>query len=142
MTANAYPTPESEGVVLAQSFPLDAGLYSLEGEELRFMRSQTMISDDEELKDHIMRVQAEAYSVGRVYRVSRGQTALSYSPSWGLDLPISVYSPLWFHTVRGSASSTQPGVRGLMGITASSSSACRATTACFPWGGSMRTGSY
>ncbi|KAI0336236.1 hypothetical protein GY45DRAFT_592101 [Cubamyces sp. BRFM 1775] len=63
MTATAYPTPESEAVVLAQSFPLDARLYSLKDEELEFMKSETGISDEEELKDHILRVQAEAYSV-------------------------------------------------------------------------------
>ena len=63
MTTNAYPTPESEGAVLAQSFPLDAQFYSLNGEELDFMKDQTGILDNEALKNHILRVQAKAYNV-------------------------------------------------------------------------------
>ncbi|CDO77885.1 hypothetical protein BN946_scf184838.g2 [Trametes cinnabarina] len=48
---------------LSQQFPLDDKLYSLEGDELKFMQAQTGITDEEELKKHILKVQAEAYAV-------------------------------------------------------------------------------
>jgi len=43
--------------------PLDERLYSLQGEELAFIKSQTGINDDEELKKHILRVQSRAYQI-------------------------------------------------------------------------------
>ncbi|KAI0662437.1 hypothetical protein C8Q70DRAFT_908972 [Cubamyces menziesii] len=48
---------------LAKLFPIDVTKYSLKGEELEFMQTQTGIKDEEELKKHILAVQAEAYSV-------------------------------------------------------------------------------
>ena len=43
--------------------PLDEKLYAIDDEALDFMKKQTGIQDTEELKKHIMTVQAEAYSV-------------------------------------------------------------------------------
>lgn len=42
---------------------LDASYYSLDEQELGFFKSQTGIQDENELKQHIMRVQADAYEV-------------------------------------------------------------------------------
>ena len=44
-------------------FPLDESLYALTEGERTFFKQQTEISDDGELKAHILRVQAEAYKV-------------------------------------------------------------------------------
>ena len=43
--------------------PLDPSLYKLEEDEAAFFKQATGIQDDEELKQHILRVQAEAYEV-------------------------------------------------------------------------------
>lgn len=42
---------------------LDTSFYSLEDEELEFFRTLTGITDEEELKVHIVDVQAKAYQV-------------------------------------------------------------------------------
>ncbi|KAH9858784.1 hypothetical protein C2E23DRAFT_864612 [Lenzites betulinus] len=42
---------------------LDESLYSIDDEALDFMKAQTGIEDPEELKKHIMAVQAEAYAI-------------------------------------------------------------------------------
>jgi hypothetical protein len=42
---------------------LDESLYDLTEEERTFFKQETGISDDDELKAHIFRVQAEAYEV-------------------------------------------------------------------------------
>ncbi|KAF9241068.1 hypothetical protein BU15DRAFT_45267 [Melanogaster broomeanus] len=42
---------------------LDPGLYSIDGESLAFFKSETGLQDDEELKNHILSVQARAYAV-------------------------------------------------------------------------------
>ena len=46
--------------------PLDESLYKLEGEELEFYRRETGIQDEEQLKQHILAVQKEAYEVSRM----------------------------------------------------------------------------
>ncbi|KAH9858783.1 hypothetical protein C2E23DRAFT_717563 [Lenzites betulinus] len=43
--------------------PLNESLYSLEGAELQFMKKQTGIEDDAELKEHILAVTKEAFAV-------------------------------------------------------------------------------
>jgi len=43
--------------------PLDISLYSLQGDQLEFFRTTTGIQDEEELKQHILNVQAKAYEV-------------------------------------------------------------------------------
>jgi len=43
--------------------PLDEGFYDLNADEVAFYKAQTGISDEDELKRHIMDVQAEAYQV-------------------------------------------------------------------------------
>lgn len=43
--------------------PLDETLYELSADELEFFRSQTGISNEHALKQHIVNVQRKAYSV-------------------------------------------------------------------------------
>ncbi len=43
--------------------PLDESLYKLDDEELAFVKTHSGIEDEEELKKHILAVQAEAYEV-------------------------------------------------------------------------------
>ena len=43
--------------------PLDENLYQLDEAGKAFMKTQTGIEDEEELKKHILAVQAEAYEV-------------------------------------------------------------------------------
>ena len=45
--------------------PLDERLYDLTEEERTFLKQQTGIQGDDELKAHIFQVQAEAYEVSR-----------------------------------------------------------------------------
>ncbi|KAF9524847.1 hypothetical protein CPB83DRAFT_860575 [Crepidotus variabilis] len=52
-------TNELKGVASS----LDPSIYSLEGEELAFVQKLTGISDEEELKNHIISVQTKAYAV-------------------------------------------------------------------------------
>ena len=61
--------------------PLDDSLYSIEDRALDFMSAQTGIQDPEELKRHILEVQAEAYVVSyrRPTRLPPG------SPIWTTD---------------------------------------------------------
>lgn len=42
---------------------LDESLYGLTEDERTFLKQQTGIADDDELKAHVLRVQAEAYEV-------------------------------------------------------------------------------
>ena len=42
---------------------LDEHLYSLSEEERAFLKEQTGIQDDDELKAHVLQLQAEAYKV-------------------------------------------------------------------------------
>ncbi|KAJ2977499.1 hypothetical protein NUW54_g11412 [Trametes sanguinea] len=48
---------------LQKHFPLDENVYSLEGDELKFLQEQTGIKDEGELKRHVLEVQAEAYAI-------------------------------------------------------------------------------
>lgn len=52
--------------------PLDPSFYKLEKDEATFFKQATGILDDEELKQHILRVQAEAYEVGLFARLRMG----------------------------------------------------------------------
>lgn len=45
------------------ALPLDATLYSVSVEEAAFFKGLTGIESDENLKDHILKIQAEAYNV-------------------------------------------------------------------------------
>jgi len=51
----------SETISMPQA--LDESLYDFTEEERTFFKQQTGIEDDNELKAHILRVQAEAYEV-------------------------------------------------------------------------------
>jgi hypothetical protein len=48
----------------------DTSLYSLTSEEAAFFKAQTGIDDDEDLKRHILEVQAKAYKVNHMQRTS------------------------------------------------------------------------
>lgn len=48
---------------ISMPLALDDSLYDFTEEELTFFKQQTGIPDDDELKAHIFRVQAEAYEV-------------------------------------------------------------------------------
>lgn len=48
---------------LASKPTLDNSFYSLAGDELAFYRRHTNIEDEDELKKHILKVQAKAYNV-------------------------------------------------------------------------------
>ncbi|KAI0666275.1 hypothetical protein C8Q78DRAFT_1083214 [Trametes maxima] len=64
MSPVVYSTPTARSTVsLTKVFPLDASLYSLQDAELKFMQTETRIDDEEELRDHVMQIQAEAYAV-------------------------------------------------------------------------------
>ena len=52
----------------AYANPLDETLYKIDDQALEFMKSQTGIQDAEELKQHILAVQAEAYAVSSAPR--------------------------------------------------------------------------
>lgn len=54
-----------DSVYMPQIVPLDDKFYALDAEELAFYKAQTGIHDDDALKQHIMRVQADAYQVRR-----------------------------------------------------------------------------
>ncbi|KAI0828239.1 hypothetical protein BC628DRAFT_1337889 [Trametes gibbosa] len=54
MNIAAKPTPIQ---------PLDRSLYSIDDEGLQFMKTQTGIQDTEELKEHVIAVQEEAYAI-------------------------------------------------------------------------------
>lgn len=61
-TTSSGPTtkkPHSDFIVA----PLDPSMYKLEKDEAAFFKQVTGIKDDEELKQHILRVQTEAYEV-------------------------------------------------------------------------------
>jgi hypothetical protein len=55
-------TPQ-RSIQLNPDLALDESLYDLTEEERTFFKQQTGIPDDDELKAHIFRVQAEAYEV-------------------------------------------------------------------------------
>ncbi|KAI0365628.1 hypothetical protein BV20DRAFT_1038809 [Pilatotrama ljubarskyi] len=61
--ASLKSAPRAAEEALKKFFPIDETLYSLEGEELAFMKAQTDIQDEEELKKHVLAVQKEAYAV-------------------------------------------------------------------------------
>jgi hypothetical protein len=53
-------TPQTQKFVLPV---LDEDLYNLGEEERAFLKQQTGIQDDDELKAHVLQLQAEAYKV-------------------------------------------------------------------------------
>ena len=55
-----HPGPNSSRL---PAFELDPSLYNPTPEEVKFLKSQTKIEDDEELKQHVLAVQKEAWSV-------------------------------------------------------------------------------
>lgn len=51
--------------------PLDEGLYELQEDEYEFLSSQTGIKEQEQLKEHVLAVQAEVYKVCRLHEVDK-----------------------------------------------------------------------
>lgn len=67
--------------------PLDESLYQLEGTDYEFLSAETGIKDPEELKKHIIAVQAEIYKVRlRVYLSI--EPVLTEVASLGPSLPL------------------------------------------------------
>ena len=73
---------------LAKLFPIDVTKYSLKGEELEFMQTQTGIKDEEELKKHILAVQAEAYSVSMDLILGMAHTREILTRLTGFSVPM------------------------------------------------------
>jgi hypothetical protein len=64
-------TPTLLGDVTFQTIPaVDASLYKLTSEEAAFFKAQIGIDDDEDLKRHILEVQAKAYKVSCMQKTS------------------------------------------------------------------------
>ena len=60
----SYSMSEQDNIIARLNIPaLDERLYDLTDEERSFFKQQTGIRDDDELKAHIIDVQAEAYKV-------------------------------------------------------------------------------
>ena len=57
-----YPTSDSMTSV-DDTWALDESLYALDEAETQFLTSQTGVTDPEELKKHVLNVQAEIYAV-------------------------------------------------------------------------------
>lgn len=65
--ADSTATPaQFKAETIQEWYPLKDDLFFLEGKELAFMKAQTGIEDEEELKQHIISVTREAYAV-RLY---------------------------------------------------------------------------
>ena len=62
--------------------PLDDALYRIDDEALVFMQGQTGIQDTEELKRHILDVQAKAYSVSSCILKTISDKSLKGSAVW------------------------------------------------------------
>ena len=74
---------------------LDERLYDLSDEERSFFKQQTGIQDDDELKAHIIQVQAEAYKVcNREPRQGQDRNSCLVYLKTGLSLPL--HPPLSF----------------------------------------------
>lgn len=55
--------PTGDATLDIAKLPIDPSAYAMSGDELEFLKIQTGIQDEDELRDHIMKVQAEAYAV-------------------------------------------------------------------------------
>ena len=62
-TSTSLPDWEHVDDSMANVLPLDEGKYSPDRKQLDFLMAQTGITDEEELKKHVLEVQAEAYKV-------------------------------------------------------------------------------
>ena len=58
---NILTPQESTGLIAYKA--LDERLYDLSDEERSFLKEQSGIQDDDELKEHVIQVQTEAYKV-------------------------------------------------------------------------------
>ncbi|KAI8983392.1 hypothetical protein BD414DRAFT_442586 [Trametes punicea] len=63
MSPETSSTSEAVQFTLLREYSLDTSMYSLEGEELEFVQMQAGITEEEELKKHIIEVQSEAYAI-------------------------------------------------------------------------------
>lgn len=67
--------------------------------EVAFFKSQTGIHDDGELKEHIVKIQHEAWDVRFMSPDSRSLVLASYWYVWRVGRPLRVYSQFLFHEV-------------------------------------------
>ena len=82
----------------AYANPLDENLYKIDDHALEFMKSQTGIQDTEELKQHILAVQAEAYAVSSLWNLlwleNRIRGPVNYTGP-----PVPLHPPFFLHSV-------------------------------------------
>lgn len=71
----------------ARSKGVDPSLYALAGDDLRFFKAQTGIEDDEELKEHVLAVQKEAYQV-RLFDFSAACGCVNLGSTADLAVPL------------------------------------------------------
>lgn len=90
---------QTSAEALSKLFPFDERLYSLEGEELAFMKSQTGIEDEYELKKHIVAVTKEAYTVSPCTPSRMSEDILTQRCNVGTGLPVPVHPSLCLHQV-------------------------------------------
>ncbi|KAH9891082.1 hypothetical protein C8Q73DRAFT_702819 [Cubamyces lactineus] len=84
-TSTSLPDWEHVDDSMANVLPLDEGKYSPDRKQLDFLMAQTGITDEEELKKHVLEVQAEAYKVFPYTCIRRFvfiRSALSSLPSY------------------------------------------------------------
>ena len=72
---------------------LDERLYDLTDEERSFFKQQTGIQDDDELKAHILQVQAEAYKVCDLMDIHVIISCLVCLEKTGFSLPLHPHVP-------------------------------------------------
>lgn len=71
--------------------PLDSTLYNLDEGQQRFFKQITGITDSEDLKQHVIRVQAQAYDVGKLTARTSPRRA---ERSLLIGFPVSLHTSL------------------------------------------------
>ncbi len=97
------------------SIPLRPELYGLSEDEAVFYRSQTGIEDDEELKNHILTVQAEAYKASLGPHRHQGSGRLNCRSLFVPDTSVSLYTHILFSEVCTNFRNCCPTKRQLRG---------------------------
>ena len=79
-----------------QPAPLDESLYTLDDQEIQLLSKQTGITDPDELKKHVMEVQAEIYAVWDIVLLIANIDSLYRY----LGPSVPLYSWIFFREVR------------------------------------------
>lgn len=78
--------------------PLDPSLYQVQDDEREFFKDQTNIAGDEELEQHVLEIQHQAYAVSGVFLHASISTIPVIYSSPGRPLPM--HPCIFFHEVR------------------------------------------